>query len=136
MIGVRGYAVGDLVAQLGEGVATVLPWIGAGVSSGVVLLLLFVGVRKAFQFFRSVVAGPPAEYVPVDHGGLLSSVEWYHDWSWASEIGMTDEEADLYADGVGFNHLDTTGNYSDARSTLSNSPSVSAGGSLDGAGRG
>ena len=41
-------------ADLLTGIATVLPWIGAGVGGGVALLFVFMGIRKGFQFFRGV----------------------------------------------------------------------------------
>lgn len=48
------YDPSSLTADLTAGVATVLPWVGAGVGGGVVLLFAFMGIRKGFQFFRSI----------------------------------------------------------------------------------
>lgn len=48
------YDPAAFTADLATGVATVLPWVGAGVGGGVLLLFAFMGIRKGFQFFRSV----------------------------------------------------------------------------------
>lgn len=40
--------------DLATGVATVLPWVGAGVGGGVALLFAFMGIRKGFAFFKSI----------------------------------------------------------------------------------
>lgn len=48
------YDPAQLTADLTAGVATVLPWVGAGVGGGVVLMFAFMGIRKGLSFFRSV----------------------------------------------------------------------------------
>lgn len=48
------YTPALLTADLAEGVATVLPWIGAGIGGGVALFFLYMGIRKGFSFFRSL----------------------------------------------------------------------------------
>ena len=48
------YTPALLTADLAAGVADVLPWVGAGVGGGVILMFAFMGIRKGFQFFRGV----------------------------------------------------------------------------------
>lgn len=48
------YTPALFLADLGTGAATVLPWVGAGVGGAVALLFAFMGIRKGFQFFRSI----------------------------------------------------------------------------------
>lgn len=49
-----GYGPGDLTTDLAAGTASVLPWVGAGVGGGVILLFAFMGIRKGFAFFRQI----------------------------------------------------------------------------------
>ena len=49
-----GYGPSDLTADLAAGVADVLPYVGAGVGGGVILLFAFMGIRKGFSFFKSI----------------------------------------------------------------------------------
>lgn len=45
----------DLLAtDLATGVATVLPWVGAGVGGGVILMFVFMGITRGFGFFRKI----------------------------------------------------------------------------------
>ena len=48
------YDPSQLGTDLATGAATVLPWVGAGVGGGVVLLFAFMGIRKGFAFFKSI----------------------------------------------------------------------------------
>tara|TARA_R110002124_G_scaffold225554_1_gene390886 strand:+ start:2582 stop:2776 length:195 start_codon:yes stop_codon:yes gene_type:complete len=48
------YTPANLTTDLAAGVATVLPWVGAGVGGGVILMFAFMGIRKGFAFFKSV----------------------------------------------------------------------------------
>lgn len=48
------YTPAELTSDLSAGVATVLPWVGAGIGGGVVLMFAFMGIRKGFQFFRGI----------------------------------------------------------------------------------
>lgn len=48
------YTPADLTADLTAGVGTVLPWVGAGVGGGIVLMFAFMGIRKGLAFFRGV----------------------------------------------------------------------------------
>lgn len=48
------YTPAALTADLAAGVATVLPWVGAGVGGGVILMFAFLGIRKGFGFFRGI----------------------------------------------------------------------------------
>lgn len=48
------YTPAALTTDLAAGVATVLPWVGAGVGGGVILMFAFLGIRKGFAFFKGV----------------------------------------------------------------------------------
>lgn len=48
------YTPAEMTTDLAAGVATVLPWVGAGIGGGVLLFFAFLGIRKGFQFFRSL----------------------------------------------------------------------------------
>jgi hypothetical protein len=48
------YTPGAMAADLAAGAAEVLPWVGAGVGGGLVLMLAFLGIRKGFGFFKQV----------------------------------------------------------------------------------
>lgn len=52
--GGTGYTPADLTADLAGGVGQVLPYVGAGVGGGVLLLFVFMGIRKGFAFFKSI----------------------------------------------------------------------------------
>ncbi|MDF2508037.1 MAG: hypothetical protein K0Q52_1896 [Microbacterium sp.] len=49
-----GYTPVELTADLAAGTADVLPWVGAGVGGGVILMFAFLGIRKGFAFFRQI----------------------------------------------------------------------------------
>jgi hypothetical protein len=53
-VAAAGYDPADLTTDLAAGTATVLPWVGAGVGGGVILMFAFLGIRKGFAFFRSI----------------------------------------------------------------------------------
>ena len=48
------YDPATFTTDLTAGVATVLPWVGAAVGAGIVLMFAFMGIRKGLQFFKSV----------------------------------------------------------------------------------
>lgn len=48
------YTPATMTTDLVAGVATVLPWVGAGVGGGIALYFVFLGIRKGFAFFRSL----------------------------------------------------------------------------------
>lgn len=48
------YTVAVFAADLLAGAAGVLPWVGAGVAAGIVLLFAFMGIRKGIGFFKGV----------------------------------------------------------------------------------
>ena len=48
------YTPATMAADLAEGAAGVLPWVGAGVGGGVILMFAFLGIRKGFAFFKGV----------------------------------------------------------------------------------
>lgn len=48
------YTPDQMTTDLTAGVAQVLPWVGAGVGGGIILLFAFMGIRKGFAFFRSI----------------------------------------------------------------------------------
>ena len=54
LAGESGYTPGQLASDLATGVATVGPWVGAGIGGGVLLMFLFMGIRKGFGFFKSL----------------------------------------------------------------------------------
>ena len=46
------YSAGTFVTDLAAGTTQVLPYVGAGVGGGIVLMFAFMGIRKGIQFFR------------------------------------------------------------------------------------
>lgn len=48
------YTVAEFAADLAAGASGVLPWVGAGVAAGIVLMFAFMGIRKGLGFFRGV----------------------------------------------------------------------------------
>lgn len=48
------YTPALMTADMVAGVATVLPWVGAGIGGGIALFFVFLGIRKAFGFFKSL----------------------------------------------------------------------------------
>lgn len=54
MLLLPAYAPADMVADLAAGTATVLPWVGAGVGGGLVLLFAFMGIRTGFRIFQTL----------------------------------------------------------------------------------
>lgn len=54
IIAAAAYDPADLTTDLAAGVADVLPWVGAGVGGGIVLMFAFLGIRKGFAFFRQI----------------------------------------------------------------------------------
>jgi hypothetical protein len=48
------YDPATLTTDLAAGVLTVLPWVGAGVGGGIVLMFAFMGIRKGLSFFKGV----------------------------------------------------------------------------------
>lgn len=48
------YDPATLTTDLATGVATVLPWVGAGVGGGIILMFAFMGIRKGLSFFKGV----------------------------------------------------------------------------------
>lgn len=49
------YTPSDFIADLTTGAGGVMPYVGAGVSSGLVLFFVFLGIRAAFRFFQGLV---------------------------------------------------------------------------------
>ncbi|MDF2508036.1 MAG: hypothetical protein K0Q52_1895 [Microbacterium sp.] len=49
------YTPAVLAADLAAGAADVLPWVGAGVGGGVVLMFAFLGIRAGFRFFQGLI---------------------------------------------------------------------------------
>lgn len=48
------YTPATFLADLGTGAATVLPYVGAAVTAGIVLMFAFLGIKKGLHFFRHV----------------------------------------------------------------------------------
>ena len=48
------YGPAEMTTDLATGVTVILPYVGAGVGGGVVLMLTFLGIRKGFGFFRGL----------------------------------------------------------------------------------
>lgn len=48
------YGPTEFVLQLTDGAGVILPWIGAGVGAGVLLLLIFLGIRQGVAFFSNL----------------------------------------------------------------------------------
>ena len=48
------YSPATLLADLTAGVATVLPWVGAGVGAAIALMFAFMGIRKGLAFFKGI----------------------------------------------------------------------------------
>lgn len=46
------YTPVTFAADLAAGAVTILPWVGAGVGAGVLLMLTFLGIRKGIGFFK------------------------------------------------------------------------------------
>lgn len=46
------YTVAQFGTDLAAGAAGVLPWVGAGVAAGIVLMFAFMGIKKGIAFFR------------------------------------------------------------------------------------
>lgn len=47
-----GYTPANLTADLAGAALVILPYVGAGVAGGLVLMFSFMGIRKGIAFFR------------------------------------------------------------------------------------
>ena len=48
------YSPATFLTDLGTGAAAVLPYVGVAVTSGLVLMFAFLGIKKGLSFFRHV----------------------------------------------------------------------------------
>lgn len=48
------YTPADMAAAFSTQIPVVLAWVGAGVGAAIVLMLAFLGIRKAFEFFQGL----------------------------------------------------------------------------------
>lgn len=65
----NAYTPGGLLAQLATSGLAVLPYVGAAVAGGLVLMFAFFGIRKGLHFFRHVADVPlPVGYSTYEGG--------------------------------------------------------------------
>lgn len=78
----NAYTPAGLLAQLATAGLAVLPYVGAAVAGGLVLMFAFFGIRKGLRFFRDTADVP-----------LPSGFE-----SWHGPSGLSDPDPTSYGD--------------------------------------
>lgn len=85
------YTPTDMASQLADGVAVVLPWVGAAVAAALVLFFAFKGIRAGIAFFQDVAELRRTR-------GDAGFAEWQMHFENGKYQGFSDTEAGDYAD--------------------------------------
>lgn len=84
------YGAPEFALQLANGAATIIPWVGAGLGTAVLLLLTFLGIRHGIAFFQWVATGQRGGGVGSDGSGYWSNEDGQREDDWGADYDDLD----------------------------------------------
>lgn len=85
------YTPGDMTSQLADGAAFVAEYAGVGAAGAVGLMMLGIGLRKAFQFFGELADGEGSRGLGTGNNAMYDAENAAHEADMRAE-GYTEKQ--------------------------------------------